>query len=268
MATKIATDLWRDELTLVSESYYKLEIGALELFVFHINSEWQFRHCYLTSDETKGEKKIAWKAVKDLNKNKLELKRFIQSQQSDRLKIRPMLADRNIVAKPHEPIFLPSNQSVTLYISTPVWLGLYVNNNEVPLFQLSTFQLSDTWFGPKPHLGELCYSSQFSGRMNLDSLPRRAGRVITPVKIINNATDNLKLEKLSIPCDYLSIYLTDNSELWTPTLTVTREADSSKTQVKIEPELHPKLEKAELISTARVSDHSGLLIKTINMLFS
>jgi hypothetical protein len=268
MATKIATDLWRDELTLATESYYKLEIGALELFVSHTNFEWQFRHCYLTSDETKNEKKISWKAVKDLNKNKFELMRFIQSHESDHLKIRPMLADRNIVAKPHEPIFLPSNQSVTLYLSTPVWLGLYVNSSESPLFQLSTFQLSDTWFGPKPHLGELCYSSQFSGRMNLDSLPRRSGRVITPIKIVNNGTDNLKLEKLSIPCEYLSIYLTAKSELWTPTLTVTREVDSSKTQVKIEPELHPKLENAELVSTARVNDQSGLLIKTINMLFS
>jgi len=267
MSTNLITNLWQDDLALESENYYKLQIGALELYFYHIEYEWLFYHRFLTSDEAKNEKKITLTKVKKIDREKLELKRFVQSNQAELIKVRPKLADRNIVAKPHEPVFLPSKQSIVLYISTPVWLAIFVNYDDKSLLDLSTFQLPDTWFGPKPHVGELCYASRFSGRANLDLLPRRAGRIITPVKITNNGTDNLKLEKLSIPCDYLSIYLTQNDELWTPTLSVSRETDSSKTQVKIEQALHPKLEGAKLLSEPKVSDKNGLLLKTINMLF-
>jgi len=261
-------NLWQEEQSILIDTHYKLQVGALQLYLSHLQNEWHFHHSYLTSDESESEKKIAFRSVKIIDRKNLQFKRFIQSNDSNQIKIRPKLADRSIVAKPHEPIFLPSKQTITIYISTPVWLAFFVNGNENSLFEIPTFELPDTWFGPKPSQGELCYASRFSGRVKLDSLPRRAGRIITPVTIENNGIDNLKLDKLAIPSDFLSIYLTQRGELWTPSLNVIRETDSNKTQVNVEKILHPQLENAELITKPRVNDTSGLLLKTINMFFA
>ena len=261
-------NLWQKTLVCSLEENYRLSIGALELFVTYLPNEWQFHHRYVTDDESKSERKVALSPIKNLPKDNAELTRFIQTNDQHELKFHPRLANRSIVAKPHSPVFLPPKQSVTIFISTPIWLAIHVDGQEQALLELATFHLPDTWFGPKPHIGELCYASRFSGRTNLDSLPRRAGRIITPVCIKNNAADNLKLEKISIPSEYLSIYMTENGELWTPTLSVFREVDQKKTVVRIDKALHPVLEKATLISKPRVSDPSGLMSKTIDTLFS
>ena len=222
----------------------------------------------LVASETKNEKKIQLSTLKKTTRDDLEPMRFIHSTNQDKLQFRPRLANRSIVAKPYMPVFLPSQQTVTIYISTPIWLAIFLEGHKQPLLELPTYKLSDTWFGPKPHIGELSYASRFSGRIDLSALPKRASRIITPVKITNNGNDNLKLEKISIPCDYLTVYCNKNNELWTQTLSILREVDQKKTQVSIEKALHPALESAKKIGEPRVADQSRLLSKTIDMLFS
>lgn len=261
-------NLWQETISFELQTTYKLSVGALELYVNLLENEWQFRHCYVTEDETKTERKIQLSPLKKMSRDELEPMRFIHSHNHDKLQFRPRLANKSIVAKPYMPVFLPSEQTVTVYISTPVWLAIFLDDQKQPLLEVPTFKLSDTWFGPKPHIGELCYSSRFSGRIDLSALPKRASRIITPVKITNNGADNLKLEKISIPCDYLAVYLNENNELWTPTLSILREVDKNKTQVTIEKSLHPSLENAKRVGEPRVADQSRLLSKTIDMLFS
>ena len=268
MKQNLINNLWQETLACDLDLHYKLSVGALEIYLTALESEWQFHYRYITEDETKNEKEIHLSTVKDLRNADLELMRFIRGDAHNEIQIKPRLANKNIVAKPYMPLFLPSQQTVTIYISTPVWLAIYQNKQTRPLIELPTFKLSDTWFGPKPHIGELCYASLFSGRINLNSLPQRASRVITPVTITNNGSDNLKLEKISIPCDYLAIYVNSDNELWTPTLSIVRETDQNKTRISIDKTLHPKLHDAKRISEPRVSDQTRLLSKTIDMLFS
>ncbi|UZE94537.1 hypothetical protein [Alkalimarinus alittae] len=261
-------NLWEETNTFEPQTTYKLSVGALELYINLLENEWTFRHSYLTQDETKTEKKIELSALKKNTRDDLDPLRFINANQQKTLQFRPRLANKSIVAKPYMPVFLPSQQTVTIYISTPIWLAIFFEGHKQPLLELPTFKLSDTWFGPRPHKGELCYSSRFSGRIDLKALPKRASRIITPVKITNNGADNLKLEKISIPCDYLAVYLNKNNELWTPTLSILREVDQNKTKVAIEKTLHPSLEQARRVGEPRVADPSRLLSKTIDMLFS
>ena len=268
MKQNLIDNLWQETLVFEFDTDYKLTIGAVELYVKSLKNEWQFSYRYITGDETKNEKEVLISTLKDLRKDGLELMRFVRDDDDNAIQIRPRLANKNIVAKPYMPLFLPSQQTVTIYISTPVWLAIFQNQQSRPLMELPTFILSDSWFGPTPHIGELCYASLFSGRIDLSSLPRRASRIITPVTITNNGIDNLKLEKISIPCDYLAIYANSANELWTPTLSIVRETDQSKTRMSIDKKLHPKLLDAKRIAEPRVLDQTGLLSKTIDMLFS
>lgn len=268
MTQNLVENLWQETLSFEYDKNYKLTVGALELYASLLESEWQFRHRYITEDETKSERQINLSVVKNLPQTNLELMRFIHADKGNSLQVRPCLANKNIVAKPYTPVFLPSQQTMTIYISTPVWLAIFQNQLRQPLLEIPTFKLSDTWFGPKPHIGELCYSSQFSGRISLDSLPKRSSRIITPVRITNNGEGNLKLEKISIPCDYLAIYVNKEQALWTPTLSIIRETEQSRTRIAIDKTLHPALLDAQRIAEPRVSDQTRLLSKTIDMLFS
>lgn len=268
MTETIVDDLWQKTLTFDLHNTYKLSVGALELYINLLENEWRFRHCYVSEDETGIEKPIQLSLLDTMLRDDLQPMRFICSESTNSLQIRPQLANKSIVAKPLIPVFLPSKQSVTIYISTPLSLALFLDKQKNSILEIPTIKLSDTWFGPKPHIGELCYSSRFSGRISLSELPKRASRIITPVKITNNGADNLKLEKISIPCDYLAVYLSKNNELWTPTLSILRETDKNKTEVSISKTLHPSLEGAKRIGEPRVGDQTRLLSKTIDMLFS
>ncbi|MGX5172641.1 hypothetical protein ACUR5C_01275 [Aliikangiella sp. IMCC44653] len=268
MSKESNDNIWLNPIDFSENKQHKIVIGALQIYITQLIQEWQFKHRFVLQDESLSEQKISITSVASIQVDNLELNRFIQSDDINQLHIKPRLANRSIVAKPHTPVFLPSKQAITIYVSTPLWIAFYLNGFNQPLFEMATFKLSDTWFGPRPHVGELCYASRFSGRIDLKALPRRPSRVITPITISNNGDDNLKLEKIAIPSEYLSVYLTKNSELWTPTLKVTREKDQKNTRVIIDKNLHPALQDATKISEPRTSDQSGLFTKTLDMLFS
>jgi hypothetical protein len=268
MAEKINLNVWTEQLTIEPEQIVKLNIGALELYLEPLKNEWQVRHGYANDDETSREKPIQLSRLKQRPNIDLELMRFIHSHQESKLRFIPRMANRSIVAKPYQPIYLPANQTVTIYISTPIWLAVKIGDQKDSLLELPSFRLSDTWFGPKPHIGELCYSSHFSGRVDLASLPRRESRIITPVKVSNQASDNLKIEKISIPCEFLEIYQNEQGELWTQELSLSRQQNKKSTKLIVDKVKHSALDQATKISEARKQDVSGLLSKTVDMLFS
>lgn len=268
MAEKIDLNIWFDQLDFEPEKIVKLNVGALELYLELLKNEWQVRHRYVNDDETSKEKPIQLSTLKQLPQLELNLMRFIHSEQGRNVRFVPRMANRNIVAKPYQPIYLPANQTVTIYISTPIWLALKIGDQKDSLLELPSFRLSDTWFGPKPHIGELCYSSHFTGRVDLASLPRRESRIITPVRVSNEASDNLKIEKISIPCEFMEIYQNEKGELWTQELSLSRQQNKKTTNLVIDKVKHPALDNATKVSDARKQDVSGLLSKTVYMLFS
>ncbi len=264
-----ATDsIWLQTVSFSENNLFHLSIGDLDIHLSHLSQEWQFHHHYLNRGETQQEDEILLEQINELNTENKVLSRFIHSADCKEMILKPRMANRSIVAKPHNPVFLPCNQSITIYVSTPIWVAFYINGFSFPLLELPTYCLSDTWFGPKPHIGELCYASRFSGRIDLTALPRRPSRIITPISISNLASDNLKLEKIAIPSEYLSVYLSQKGELWTPTLKVIREKEQKNTQVVIDKAVHPALQDAQRIAEPRIIDQSGLLSKTLDMLFS
>jgi hypothetical protein len=274
MTTITQQDLWQQVFKIPEGQHRKLTLGVLNLIVSHLENEWQLRYHYSSDDESGQEKKLAFSELKKLPTDNSQLIRIMRSQKSEEganlseISFQPCLADRSIVAKPQLPIYLPAKDSTTIYVSTPIWLGIKIADKDQQLLQIPSFKLADTWFGPRPHVGEMCYASRFSGRTNLQLLPKRISRIITPVKVVNNANDNLKLEKIAIPTAYLSIYLTASQELWTPELKICREIDQKNTRASIEKGLPDYVSDASLICEAREKDASGLLGKTLDRLFS
>lgn len=137
----------------------------------------------------------------------------------------PALADRSVVVQPATPFYLPAGHSVTVFISTPLWVHISLGTHDDTLKELPTLRPSDTWFGPNTMEGELCYASHTSARISIDNLPTRSHRAITPVQIVNESSSALFLERINLPVTYLDIYETDSCQLWTQGVKMVKNAN-------------------------------------------
>ncbi|MFU8831544.1 MAG: hypothetical protein ACNA7J_05235 [Wenzhouxiangella sp.] len=205
-------------------------MGALELSLGHDTDEWLLDCAPVAEEEIRPGANL--KVAKGLPEAVAE--RFVHAGQSDRVHLSPMLADRPVVIRPRQPIFLLSQQTVTLYLSTPIWLKIQVGEPAVLLKEFPAQPLSDTWFGPSTREGELCYAGRTHARHNPSELPRRPHRAITPLTILNKASTPLPLEKFSLPVPMLALYGDVDGMLWTQAVTLTREGQTDLASVQID----------------------------------
>ncbi len=259
-------NLWQDDFTLQQDKLYCLCLRALEVYLEYQACEWQIHYRYRFDNDETVDTALSFQPVSELPDSGLTSTRIMHSTVSNVLQFRPTLANRPIVAKPHTPLWIPSNEAVTIFASTPIWLAILQPESSQPLMTIPSFILSDTWFGSKPHVGELAYASRFSGRTQLESLPRRSSRIITPLKIINHSDEHIKLDKTPIPTDVLSVHLSQR-ELWTPGITAIKENDEKMTQISVDETLHPSLKQTTRIVEPREADSNTLLSKTFGRLF-
>jgi hypothetical protein len=184
-----------------------------------------------------------------------------------RVRLRPLLVERPVVIRPREPVFLPSGQETTLYLSTPICVRIEVGDPAVELRELPMLPLSDTWFGPSTREGELCYSGRTHARHHVGELPRRPHRAITPVRIRNHATSVLPIEKLSLPVPALAVFGARDGSLWTQGVSLTRASDTDLAALRIDSGPPSFASGARLISDARQPAERGGLVRAFSLLF-
>jgi hypothetical protein len=204
------------------------EIGALQLGIERQPREWR----------------IASSSGEDLEKNSIQVgadkpagtfeklqdfKRFMFHQTSSTITLTPILADRAQVSHADTPFYLPPNQEATIYVSSPVWVRIESGNPKTTLLEVPVIRQSDTWHGPNTLEGELCYASRTFCRTDLENLPVRSHRVMTPVIIYNYSKSPLLIEQLSLPLPYLSIYVDGTGGLWTEELVIKNEINYKHT---------------------------------------
>lgn len=149
-----------------------------------------------------------------------DLHRFAVVEGSGMLRLRPILADRPVIARPTLPFALPSGASVTVFISTVLWTEFSLD--DVSLITLPLFRPSDTWFGRSTIDGELCYAVRTALRIRLQDIPRRPHRAITAVHISNQGPDRLRLHRIRLPVQHLTVFADARGELWTEALEMRR----------------------------------------------
>jgi hypothetical protein len=258
---------WNQPMTINPGVYYQYHLGSLELILYSEAGALHVYHRYSQNEAESLSDVLTFKPLKKLPKRDYQSSRIMGFSEQRPLVFRPRLADRALVAKPHQPLLLPCNQQVTIYISSPVWLSVWQEGEKLPLFEVASYLLSDTWYGPRPHLGVLCYASRFSGRTQLEALPRRASRIITPVTIRNQSDEHLKIEKVAIPTEILAVYGRE-LDLWTHGVRVTKHKDAKLTAVEVDKKLHESLTDMILMAEPRVKDTDNLISKTFARIFS
>ena len=181
------------------------------------------------------------------------------------LELRPMLADRAVVARPDSAFSIPSLQRVSVFVSTAVWVRLGCGPQRERLLEIPTWRSSDTWFGDN-RSGFLCYATRTAMRLEVDELPLRPHRAVTPIVIDNQGQDALNIERISLPIPNLSVFVSPAGALWTERLHLTRQEDAELAQVHIESD-SPPIPGAVRLSEPRVVAEDKLLSRVFTGLF-
>ncbi len=257
-------DSWWRQWQLADRQTLALQLGPLQLSLYRIGDEWQLGWAHGPEGELDTRRDIR---VLD-GPPALELKeRYVFAATCDQVRLRPLLMERPVVIRPRQPLFLPSGQQTTLYLSTPLCLRIELGPAGTAVRELPMLQLSDTWFGPSTREGELCYAGRTHARHSLDEVPRRAHRAITPVRIHNQASTVLPLEKLSLPVPALALYGAADGSLWTQSVSLIRGADSDLASLRIDRGAPGYVRRAELVTEARRPAERGTLVRAFSVLF-
>ncbi len=217
-ATDTTRPWWGDYEAEVGETS-GWEIGPLHFWLQRDANEWKLAHQWDDDDE-----RADWQLTRPASwpEDEMPTERFAASGTREPVSLRPLPADRSVVARPRSPFQVLPGQRTRIFLSSPLWVEIRVGPDATPLRELPAKRLSDTWFGPTTRVGELSYALKTSARTDLDGMPRAAYRFLTPVVIENRASDALVVERLNLPVPFLAIYDGTGDTAWSEEVALVR----------------------------------------------
>lgn len=257
---------WWGQNEFTGDQVRRWKIGPSSIWVERREFEWRL-HQLERAEGGDTEIEVATICAADEIDPDAKLDRFAVNSRGMSLSVSPMLADRPVVVRPESPLYVPSGEDVTLYVSTPIWLKFETASPSRLLAERPAQRPSDTWFGPSTLVGELCYASRTSGRLKLADLPRRPHRAITPMRIRNLAKDALLLQRVKVPVQYLTLYHSRAGGLWTQTATVLREQDGDLAALQLGRRAPSEAAGARQVTPPRQKAESHLALRAFTRLF-
>lgn len=227
-------DFWFTSKNIRERPLY-IEAGDLCVTICRRPYEWQVNHHWVKRDD---QGTLFTRSLEENCESKTPPDRIAMETMSSDISLHPRLADRSIVARPISPFVIPSNNTITLYVSTPLWLSIKFSQNLEQ--ELPVQQLSDTWMGPIFGNGVLCYGSKTHARLDKNLLPNLPFRALTPISINNEGSEDFRLERLNIPTPHLSLF-EGESQFFTEPLSFSLDATNQKSKVTIGDMMEEKL---------------------------
>jgi len=268
---------WWGPVTLDEDTGGRWDIGPLTLWLYRSAQEWRVIHRPLpdaaTADPMLNRSRVTVPVSDDEltalyetndDNDELRISRYSFRRTEPQSFLRPALADRPVVSRPEHPLFVPPDESVTLYLSTPLWVRVELAESERLLQEVPCYRMSDTWFGATTVDGELCYATRTAGRLRLSNVPRRYHRAVTPLRVKNTAKDALALERVQLPVQHLALYRTPTDQLWTQGVTMTRSEDREGANVQVRSGPPADAEDATRIRDPRETSRKGLFMSTFS----
>ena len=253
----ISKSCWWGEYEVGKNKTLRWQIGPKILWISRDQQEW--RIASIEAQDLLDSRLIVAETTKEPDGDDIDVWRFAVQSESNAVRLVPALPDRSLVVKTTKPIYIPSMEEAILFVSIPLWLRIYVGKGSADLMDSAIVRPSDTWFGPNTMKGDLCYASQTSARLHIENLPLRPHRSITSVRIRNNSTLKLHIERLKIPVNNLSLFASEQGHLWTEALTLERVEDTDRANVQLDKK--PTLIKeSTLVTQPRTKISKGFLL--------
>lgn len=266
---------WWGTVSLEPGTGGRWEIGPSTLWLYRSAREWRVIHQPSSdpkttdpmanrSDATVPLPADEMTALLETDEEDLHTSRYSFGETEPQISLQPVLANRPVVSRPEHPLYVPSGESVTLYLSTVLWVRITLPASDRKLQEMPSFRMSDTWFGATTIEGAFCYATRTAGRLRLESLPRRFHRAVTPLQIKNTATDPLALERVQLPVQHLALYTTPNHQLWTQAVTMIRTGNTEGADIQIRSGPPPDATQAERLQEPRETNKKGLFTSTFS----
>ena len=263
---------WWDSYAMDLDVPRRWRIGPLELYVHRTERQWRIVRRQDEDPLTEAfERAIPvdqadLEAVIEAEDPPATVSRFPVRRTDPELKLEAALADRATVIRPETPLYVVPGESITLYVSTPVWVQIRAGEAGPLLEDVPSFRPSDTWFRPSTREGELCYAIRTAGRVSLENLPQRRHRAVTPVRIQNSAADTLLVERVQLPTPHLALYRTEEGLIWTPGVVLERHRAEDQAAVSFEEGPPEEVLDARRIGAPRTEDRGNLVMRTFGAL--
>lgn len=241
-------------------------MSGLELGIARQSREW---HVWANRTPQQSEDNHEWRQHdrQTLVETRSGFTRFVFRQTTEHCQLLPRLADRSVVVRPVSPVFVPAGEETTFYVSTPVWVAFYAEGVVTPLLDIAVVIPRDTWFGPSPANGQLCYATKVMARTDLTQLPPRPFRAVTPVNVKNLGNDSMPIERINIPAPFLPVYAAESGRLWTPALNVVRDASNRQLQIRIDTDIVTEAGHVVQLTPARRGSDEHSLIRVFDNFF-
>ncbi|WP_198598620.1 hypothetical protein [Salinibacter altiplanensis] len=267
---------WWGTVSLDVETGGRWAVGPSTLWLYRTDREWRIIHRWSSppeapdplADRSEVTVPLPEDELADVldteDEETLHTNRYSFGETDPRISLQPALADRPVVSRPEHPLYVPPDESVTLYLSTALWIRIVLPDSDRKLQEIPSFRMSDTWFGATTTDGEFCYATRTAGWLRLDRLPRRLHRAVTPLRIRNTAPDPLALERVQLPVQHLALYTTPTHQLWTQGVTMTRSAAQEGADIQVRSGPPADADEAELLQERRESAKRGLFTSTFS----
>lgn len=210
---------WKKRLLPIGESAY-WKVGPLHLRVKRYPTEWRV---HWLPGEDLSDREFTHQLPAENHFAGGVLSRFAVSEGTSSLTLEPCLADRPVVTRPTSPVWILGDDSVTFFVSTPLWVRIRVGEKERILTEIPILRPSDTWFGPTSMDGELCFASRTKLLTRESELERWPFRAISAISIQNRIDESLLLERLKLPMPFLSLYRGSDGICFTDRIVFRRE---------------------------------------------
>lgn len=253
---------WWGTFSLNEGEAGRWQVGPCTLWLHRDRFEWRVTH-WRSEDPMEDLVDVEVPARDDMTEPDASVlvsaDRFSVQKTSEDIIIEPVLANRPVIVRPRNALYVEGLETSTLYVSTPLWLRIRLGESRI-LTEIPSIRPSDSWFGPNTREGELCYASITEGRTRVEDIPFRAHRAVTPVSIKNLEDDDLRVERIRIPVEYLSLYGDSRGFFWTESMRFERGKKNDITSKRIDSGPPPTAHGAALLAGPREErDHSGLV---------
>lgn len=190
--------LWGDRPPPAPGETERLVVGPLAIWLSSVGNELWVTHAYPDDDD----------APED-PPEEAEWSRWALKDVPHRLRVLPVFPDRALVVKPEHPFTLLPRARARVYMRVPPWVRLEVveegRGRRTLLTEIPTERLSDTWWGDFRD-GELAYWLTTKARRELRPEDFEAWLVVSTLQLENHSEDALRVEKLALRVEHLSIY--------------------------------------------------------------
>ncbi len=235
-------------------------LGSLRVWIHRGEQDWRIAH---ETDPAIVDRCSVTIADGELDAER-DWRRWILDGKADRIQLKPHLPDRALIVRPEIPICLMPKQSVQLFISVPVWLGISFGSMPGQGLEVPTMLLSNSWFGPFTE-GELCYALKTTAKTHHKDLHPSAHRAVFPLEVRNASQEKLNFERLCIRPQYVNIFQGE-TRLWTSKGRATYRGEENWSRI-VYSSAAPGFDQAtHLLGKARESIHRGAIQQTFDQL--